>query len=120
MVPSPPSLLQLCVGLSAYGVSPALARAGILQLDGGHRQPVHCQNHVERAIACLPRSAWRRQVAGMTRHLARHRQPVLAEQLQHLVVRTVRGLEIGEAKRLAVKLEPMPLGCRRAGRGRRV
>ena len=82
---------------------PALARAGILQLDGGHRQPVHRQHHVERAV-----------VAGMTRHLARHRQPVLAEQFQHLVVRAVGGLEVGEAKRLPVKLEAMPQHMERA------
>ena len=47
-------------------VTPVLARAGILQFDGGHRQPVHRQHHVERAV-----------VAGMTRHLPRHGQPVL-------------------------------------------
>ena len=52
--------------------------------------------------------------AGMARHLARHRQPVLAEELQHLVVRAVRRLEVGEPKRLAVELEPMPQHVERA------
>jgi len=71
-----------------HGMTPVLARAGILQFDRCHREPVYRQRHVQRAI-----------VGGMTRRLARHRQPVLAEQLQHLVVRAVRGLEVGEGGR---------------------
>ena len=76
---------------------------GFFKLDGRHRQPVHRQHHVQRAI-----------VAGMTGHLPRHRQPVLAEQFQHLVVRAVRRFEVGEAKSLAVKLESVPQHMQRA------
>lgn len=84
-------------------VTPILAGAGVLQLDGGHRQPVHRQNHVQRAI-----------VAGMTRHLARQREPVLAEQPQHLEVRAVGRLEVRQPKRFPVELEPVPQHMQRA------
>ena len=88
-----------------HRLPPALPRAGILQLHGRHREAVHCQHHVERAV-----------VAGMTRHLSRHREPVLTHLCQQLEVRPVRRLEVGEAKRLPVKLEPVPQHMERAFR----
>jgi hypothetical protein len=86
-----------------HRVPPTLARAGILQPDGRHRQPVHREHHVQRPV--VPR---------MARHLPGHGQSVFSKLLQDFVVRAVRGLEIREAERLSVKLEPVPQHMQRA------
>jgi hypothetical protein len=50
----------------------------------------------------------------MAGHLARHRQPVFAELLQDLPIGAVRRFEVGEAKGLPVKLEPVSQHMERA------
>ncbi len=75
-------------------VAPVLPGPGILQLAGRDRQTVQRKHHVHRVV-----------LAGMAGHLPGHREAVLAEEREHVVVEGVRRLEIREAERLTVELE---------------
>ena len=78
----------------AHRMAPGLVRAGVLQLDGGHRQAVDCQHHVGGGV-----------VARVARHLPRHGELVACIQRQNIGRQRVRRSEIRQPKQLAVKLK---------------
>ena len=76
------------------GVPPSLVRAGIFQLDGGHRQAVDRQHDVSGGV-----------IAGVARHLPRHGELVLPIQFQHIGRQCVGRLKVSQPEQLAVELE---------------
>ena len=78
-------------------VSPALAGTWVLQFAGCHGQAIHREEQVHSIV-----------FAGMTRHLAGHRELILAVKRQYFIVQAVGWLEVGEVEGLAVKLESVP------------
>ena len=78
----------------AYGVAPGLVRAGVLQLNGAHRQAIHRQHHVHGAV-----------ITGAAGHLPGHGELVLRVLRQHIGRQAMRRLEVGQPKQLAVELE---------------
>ncbi len=80
-----------------HGIAPTLPGAWILQFTGRHRHTIHCKQQIHRIV-----------LAGMARHLSHHRQLVFIGQREYVIVQTMRGFEIGEAKGFAIKLEAVP------------
>ena len=77
-----------------HGVEPGLAGGRVFDLDCGDRESVNRKQQVHGRVG-----------GRVTRHLPGDGEPVLAVEPVQLVVEPVRGLEIGQAKRLAVELE---------------
>ena len=86
---------RITVGLVLLNsMTPGLVRAGVFQLNGGHRQAVDRQHHVGAGM-----------VTGVARYLPRYRELVLRIQFQHVGRQCVCRFEIGQPEQLAVKLE---------------
>jgi hypothetical protein len=95
-------LEQWCARVAIYLVllhrmTPALARARILQLARRHRQAVDGENHVHCAV-----------IIRMTRHLSGDRKKILLVQRQHVEVQAVRRFEMRQPECLPIKLEAVP------------
>jgi hypothetical protein len=86
-----------------FGVTGRLARHGVLQLAGDHRDTVEAQHQVQLVAA-----------TGVVPELADHREAVLSVERPEVRVLLVAGLEVGEPDLPTVEAEPVSQGLERA------